>query len=67
MSTNNIPFLNIKMKIILHYAKYGICSKGPKNKFKTAMVNKPSVFEPLKFYCIVQLSYTGLQSTPRRL
>ena len=21
------------------------------NEFKTAVVNKPSVFEPLKFYC----------------
>ena len=29
----------------------GICSKGPKNKFETAVVNEPSVFEPLKFYC----------------
>ena len=25
--------------------------KGLKKEFKTAMVNKPSVFEPLKFYC----------------
>ena len=31
---------------------YGICSKGPKNEFEIAMVNEPSVFEPLKFYCI---------------
>ena len=31
---------------------YRICSKGPKNEFETVMVNKPSVFEPLKFYCI---------------
>ena len=30
---------------------YGIFSKGIKNKFETAMVNEPSVFEPLKFYC----------------
>ena len=29
----------------------GIFSKGPKNEFETAMVNEPSVFEPLKFYC----------------
>ena len=27
-------------------------SKGLKNEFETAMVNEPSVFEPLKFYCI---------------
>ena len=31
---------------------YGIFSKGPKNEFETAMVNEPSVFEPLKFYCM---------------
>ena len=31
---------------------YGICSKGPKNEFETAVVNEPSVFEPFKFYCI---------------
>ena len=30
---------------------YGIFTKGPKNKFETAVVNAPSVFEPLKFYC----------------
>ena len=32
---------------------YGIRSKGPKNEFEAAVVNEPSVFEPLKFYCIV--------------
>ena len=26
-------------------------SKGLKNEFETAVVNEPSVFEPLKFYC----------------
>ena len=31
---------------------YGICPKGPKNEFETAVVNEPSVFEPPKFYCI---------------
>ena len=30
----------------------GFCSKGLKNEFETAVVNEPSVFEPLKFYCI---------------
>ena len=25
---------------------------GLKNEFETAMVDEPSVFEPLKFYCI---------------
>ena len=45
---------NIKKKITLNYPKFaakGIFSKGLKNEFETAMVNKPSVFEPLKFYC----------------
>ena len=31
---------------------HGICSKGLKNEFETTVVNEPSVFEPLKFYCI---------------
>ena len=31
---------------------YGIWSKGLKNEFELAVVNRPSVFEPLKFYCI---------------
>ena len=31
---------------------YGICSKGPKNEFETAVVKEPSVFEPWKFYSI---------------
>ena len=31
-------------------------SKGLTIEFETAMVNKPSVFEPLKFYCILQVS-----------
>ena len=28
------------------------CPKGIKKEFETAVVNEPSVFEPLKFYCI---------------
>ena len=31
---------------------HGFFSKGLKNEFETAVVNEPSVFEPLKFYCI---------------
>ena len=33
-------------------AAMGFFSKGLKNEFETAMVNEPSVFKPLKFYCI---------------
>ena len=27
-------------------------SKALKNEFETSVVNEPSVFEPLKFYCM---------------
>ena len=33
-------------------AAMDLFSKGLKNEFETAVVNKPSVVEPLKFYCI---------------
>ena len=29
----------------------GYFSKGLENEYETAVVNEPSVFEPLKFYC----------------
>ena len=47
---------NIKRKIDLNYLKsadMGFFSKGLKHEFETAMVNEPSVFEPLKFYCTI--------------
>ena len=35
-------------------AAMGFFSKGLKHEFETAVVNEPlSVFEPLKFYCIL--------------
>ena len=46
---------NIKKKITLNNPKsaaIGFFSKGLKNEFETAVVNEPSVFEPLKLYCI---------------
>ena len=42
------------MKMTLNYPKSaakGSFSQGLKHEFETAMVNEPSVFEPLKFYC----------------
>ena len=33
--------------------RYEILSKGLENEFETAVVNKPSVFEPLNVYCII--------------
>ena len=46
---------NIKKKITLNYLKsaaMSFFSCGLKNEFETAVVNEPSVFEPLKFYCM---------------
>ena len=54
MSTHNI-LISVYKKISLNYPKSGakgFCSKGLQNEFETAVLNKPSVFEPLKFYCI---------------
>ena len=58
MKTLNIPFSIQKMKITLNYSKLQpvVFSKGFKNKFETAVVNEPSEFEPLKFYCISVIS-----------
>ena len=30
-------------------------SQGLENEFETAVVNEPSVFEPLKFYCMLHI------------
>ena len=46
---------NILKKMALNYSKspaMSFCSKGLKNEFGTAVVKEPSVFEPLRFYCI---------------
>ena len=54
MCTHNTPFLSVKQENhpkLSQIWNYGICSKGPKKEFETAVVNKPSMFEPLKFYC----------------
>ena len=53
MSTHKYTMFNIKKKIILNFPKSTpFFPKCPKNEFETAVVNEPSVFEPLKFYCI---------------
>ena len=49
-------------KNTLNYPKstvMGFFSKGLNNEFETALVKEPSVFEPLKFYC---MSYDISQS-----
>ena len=54
MRTHNIPFSVRKEKITLNYprsAAMGFFSNRLKKEFETAVVNEPSVFEPLKVYC----------------
>ena len=48
MCTHNISF-SIEIKIILRQQLFDF-SKGLKN-VETVVVNEPSVFEPLEFYC----------------
>ena len=55
MSTHNISLSILKRKSPLNNLKsavMGFFPKGLTNEFETAVVNEPSVFEPLKFYCI---------------
>ena len=55
MSAHNISFSILKKKIKLNYPKsaaMGLFSYELKNEFETAVVNEPSVFEPMKFYCM---------------
>ena len=58
MSTHNIPFSKYKKnnqpKLNL-ICSYGISSKGHINEFEIAVVNKPSVFEPLECDLVVQM------------
>ena len=56
-SNENIQYtiFNMNKKNTLNYPKSaakGFFPKGLRNEFETAVVNEPSVFEPLKFYCI---------------
>ena len=59
MSTRYIPFSIYKKENrpkLSQICSYGIFSKGLKNEFEAAVVNEPSVFEPLKFYCIYSIA-----------
>ena len=56
MSTHNRFIFNIKREIPLNYPKsaaMGFCSNELKKEFETAVVNEPSVLEPVKFYCMM--------------
>ena len=52
MRTQNIPFSILKKKITLNYPKSAVIGFFSKRQFEMAVVNRPSVFEPLKFYCV---------------
>ena len=61
MSTCKIPFLMLKNRPKLsQICSYGFISKKLKNEFETDAVNKPSVFEPLKFHCSLWLTHSLL-------
>ena len=65
MSTHNIPFsIYEKHPKLSQICSYGLFSKGLKNEFETAVVNEPSVFEPLKFYCISTRPVSVQESSP---
>ena len=47
----------MKKKNNLNYPKsptMGFFSKGLENEFEVAVVNEPSLFKPLKFYCTIR-------------
>ena len=57
-SNENIKYTIFNIKKEYHPKLSPICSdrmfsKGLKNEFESAMVNEPSVFESLKFYCSI--------------
>ena len=59
MSTNKktkkFTILSIKKKFTLKYPKFDLqdfFSKGLKSEFEIAVVNEPSMFEPLQVYCL---------------
>ena len=65
MSTHNIP-LSINKKITQNYPKpaaVGFFSRGLKNNFEIAVVNEPSVFEPLDVY---YMKDTKQNKTPKK-
>ena len=45
-------------------AAMGFFTMGLKNVFEIAVVNEPSVFEPLKFYCISIVVTVGAMHRP---
>ena len=59
MSTHKIPFQykEENSALIIQNLPLWDFSKGLKNEFETARVDEPSVFGPLKLYCMLDLSF----------
>ena len=60
MSTYSISFSiykKEKLPLIILSRPLWDFFKGLKNEFERAVVDEPSVFEPLKVYCIIKLVY----------
>ena len=56
MSTHNIQFSIKKRKITLNYPKFATKEfffLGTQERVRNIRGNRPSVYEPLKFYCII--------------
>ena len=51
-SNENTQYTIFTIKKEKHPLLFQICTYWIFSKFKTALVNEPSVFEPLKVYCI---------------
>ena len=52
-----------KISLNIPNLSYWIFSKGTKKRFETAVVKEPSVFEPLKVYCMSKLYSLILDGT----
>ena len=64
MSMHNIPFSKKKKRkspSIIPNLQLWDFFKGLKNEFETAVVNEPSVFKPLKFYCTSHVCWYSLE------
>ena len=68
MNTHNISFSIYKDTLnFSKSAALGFFSKGLKNEFIIAMVNEPSVFEPLKVYCILSQTLRNIYQTKQAI
>ena len=54
----NLPFSILKKTITrtIPNLQPGDYFRGLKNEYETAVINEPSVFDPLKFYCIREIT-----------